>query len=268
MTDYNFILIDNNKFNFHNSKLMDIYFSIKNKNKLIKPLKIKINKINSNNLYNNINLFNQKINYLLSKYDHKNYSKIKKLIKHNLNITNNIQTNIVLQIIKNIKNNYNYQTGGFIILDILGLIPAIGIPFDIISTIISLAQGDFFTALLSAAAIVPGLGTFPGIGKIGFKLLKTFSNFSSMFSSVSSFLPGDNNEYEEYDEDFDDNFDDNFDDPASIDFIKNLLPLPITNFDNNYDDIYDENIDSYVGETPASIDFIKNLLPSPFSNFL
>ena len=211
--DNNYLIIDNNKFNLNQTKLLNFYFNLKNKKNLIKPLKKKINKINTTNLINNINKFNQTMNQILITFNHKNKQKIKKLIKYNFK-TNNLQTNILYHIIKNFKQKYNNNhKGGFIILDILGLIPIIGIPFDILSTIISLSQGDFFTAIVSAAAVVPGLGTFPGIGKIGLKFIKTFGNISDLVGTASSLIPGmsaedeEDAEDEEYDEDEDEDYD-------------------------------------------------------------
>lgn len=210
MDNDNFINIDKNKFNLDQSKLLKTYFSIKNKKNLIKPLRKKINKINSNNLINNINKFNQSMNHILITFNYKNKQKIKKLIKHHFK-TSNIQTNIIYQIIKNFKQKYdNNQQGGYIILDILGLIPIIGIPFDILSTILSLSEGDYFTTIVSAAAVVPGLGTFPGIGKIGIKFIKTFGSVFSLVGTASSFIPGMSAEDEEYAEEYDE--DEEYDD--------------------------------------------------------
>ena len=186
-------LIFNNKLNINHDKLMNTYFTIKNKKNLIKPLRKKFNIIDPIQLSNNINKFNKIINNVHYYLKQNNLSKIKKIIKNNFNINNNTQAKIALQTIKNISN--INQKGGFIFLDIIGLIPAVGLPFDVISTIISLSQGDFFVTLLSAGAVIPGIGTFPGIGKIGVKLLKTFSNFSS-------FLPA--NTEDDDDEDYDD----------------------------------------------------------------
>ena len=217
MDNHYFVYIDKNKFFLVKSKLLNFYINLKNQKNLIKPLKKKINKINQDNLITNINKFNQNINHILTTFNYKNKSKIKSLIKYYFK-TNHIQTNIIYKIIKNFKKNYNNnQQGGYIILDILGLIPIIGIPFDILSTIISLSEGDYFTTILSVAAIIPGLGTFPGIGKIGVKFIKTFTNFSSLFGTFTSFIPGmeddENYDEEDYDEDDDEYYDDeDFDD--------------------------------------------------------
>ena len=244
MTDYNFISADDKKFHLDQTKLIDIYYQFKNNKKLIKPLKKKIKKINITDLSNNINEFNLIMDKVWPSFNKNNTSKIKKnktkkLIKKYFKTSNKIQTNIIYEIIKNFKQNNNKnQEGGYIILDILGLIPVIGIPFDIISTILSLTEGDFFTAFVSLLAIVPGLGTFPGIGKIGIKIFKTFFNVSSLFGTVTSFLPGgdDEDQYyddEDYDEDYDeeDYDDEDYKEPNMIyDRIDSFVPSPFKPF--------------------------------------
>lgn len=200
MTNYNFVQIDTNKFNIDHDKLINFYFNIKNKKNLIKPIRKKIDSIDITNLSNNITKFNQiidKIYYLINQ--NKSTKNIKNYIKNNFNTKNNLQTNIVYQIIKNTKQNYGNKKGGYIILDILGLIPILGLPIDILNTVLSLSSGNYFDALLSLAAAVPIAGTLPGLGKIGFKILKKIFGFSSIFG----LLPGSNNQNDD-DEDYDD----------------------------------------------------------------
>jgi hypothetical protein len=243
MTDYNFISANDKKFHLDQNKIINIYYEFKNNKKLIKPLKKKIKKINITDLSNNIIKFNLIMNKIWPSFNKNNTNKTKKLIKKYFKINNKIKINIIYKIFKNFKQNNNInQNGGFIILDILGLVPIIGIPFDILSTILSLAEGDFFVAIISLLAIVPGLGTFPGIGKIGIKIFKTFFNVSSFFD-ITSFLPGSDVEDEVFDEDFDEDY---------------------------IDDDYDE--EDYYDEDYKEPNFINNLIdsfvPSPFKPFL
>ena len=196
MTNYNFVQIDSNKINIDHHKLMNFYLSIKNKKNLIKPIRKKIESIDITNLSNNITKFNKIIDktyYLIN--EKKSTKNIKNYIKNNFNTKNNLQTNIIYQIIKNTKQNFDNKKGGYIILDILGLIPILGLPIDLLNVVLSLSGGNYFDALLSLAAAVPAVGTLPGLGKIGFKVFKKIFGFSSIFS----FLPGANNEDENED---------------------------------------------------------------------
>ena len=175
---------------------MNFYLSIKNKKNLIKPIRKKIESIDITNLSNNITKFNKIIDktyYLIN--EKKSTKNIKNYIKNNFNTKNNLQTNIIYQIIKNTKQNFDNKKGGYIILDILGLIPILGLPIDLLNVVLSLSGGNYFDALLSLAAAVPAVGTLPGLGKIGFKVFKKIFGFSSIFS----FLPGANNEDENED---------------------------------------------------------------------
>ena len=206
MTDYNFILIDNNKFNIDHPKLMNIYSNIKNKKNLIKPIRKKINSVNITNLSHNITKFNNIINKIYNSIDKKKPQKVKKIIKKTFNTKNYLQNEITYEIIKNIKQNYNNQKGGYIILDFLGLIPILGLPIDILNGILSLSSGNYFDALLSFAAAVPAVGTLPGLGKIGFKIFKKMFGFTSILDTVLSFMPSiDQDEDEDEDEDENEN---------------------------------------------------------------
>jgi hypothetical protein len=51
-------------------------------------------------------------------------------------------------------------------LDIAGLVPVIGEPFDLASGVLSLACGDTLGAVLSAGALIPGAGDIPGAVKV------------------------------------------------------------------------------------------------------
>lgn len=240
MTDYNFISTNDNKFLLDQTKLINIYYEFKNNKNLIKPLKKKLKKININDLSNNIIQFNIIMDKIWPSFNKNNSNKTKKLIKKYFKTHNNLQNNIIYETLKNFKQNNNInQKGGYIILDILGLIPIIGIPFDILSTILSLSEGDYLTAIISFGAIVPGLGTFPGVGKIGIKAFKTFFNVSSLFGTFTSLLPGSNDDYD--DEEYYDDDDDYYD-------------------DEDYDD-YDEEPSGIVG-------LIDPFVPSPFKPFL